>query len=98
MSYFVRIILVSAIYVSGISAAAYAAEECESWESGYSIASITEDGFKVKLNDGSMWRVEDPKGAMIADGWQSNEKIEICNDNKLHNTDEDEAIHVRKLQ
>jgi len=77
-------------FILSCSSAAYAAHECESWASA-SLASVLENGGKITLDDGSIWRI-DPQDIVMSARWQPNASIEICGNHTLTNTNEGESV------
>ena len=65
-------------------------------ESGHWIDSVTDDGSVIKLEDGSLWKVDD---ADIVDSalWLPTTDIVVC-DGKLINTEDNESVGARRIE
>lgn len=67
-----------------------------SCESGHWIKSVTDDGKIIHLEDGSLWEVSDVDTADFA-LWLPVSNIVVCDD-KLINTDDNEAVEATRIQ
>ena len=75
----------------------HAQPSCESWSAGHAVASVTEDGNKIQLDNGTTWRVNE-QDQKLAKRWKPGAPIEICDDQKLTNTAEKESVIAEQLQ
>jgi len=66
--------------------------ECED---GHWIEDVMDDGALIKLEDGSLWKVDD---ADVGDSaaWVAATEIVVC-DGKLINTDDDETVEAERI-
>lgn len=69
-----------------------ASSECES---GHWIDSVMDDGGLIKLEDGSLWKVDD-SDTIDSDLWLPTSEIVICG-GKLINTDDSESVYAVKI-
>ena len=66
--------MIAVLVVYLYSAVALAASTCED---SHSIKSVNPDGTVIKLEDGTVWRI-DLDGAMITASWKPTTKISVC--------------------
>jgi len=66
-------------------------------ESGHWIDNVMSNGEIIKLEDGSLWKVNssDTYNSAI---WIAIDNIVICDDNKLINTDDNTAVSVNQIK
>lgn len=65
-------------------------------ESGHWIKSVMDDGNLVKLEDGSIWKV-DPVDTVDSSLWLTTSDIVACDD-KLINTDDNEVVNAKRIK
>jgi hypothetical protein len=65
-------------------------------ESGHWIESVTDDGSIIKLEDGSIWRVDDADTVDSA-LWLATTEIVVC-DGKLIDTDDNESVEAQRIR
>jgi hypothetical protein len=71
----------------------YASSVCES---GLSIISVLNDGKLIKLDDGSLWEVDDAD-TVDSELWLTTEDVVICGD-KITDVDEEETVEATKIK
>ena len=65
-------------------------------ENGHWVESVSSNGEIVKLEDGSIWKI-DPVDAIYSMLWLPTTDIIVCDD-KLINTDDNETVSARRLR
>ena len=65
-------------------------------ESGHWIESVMDDGNLVKLEDGSIWKI-DPVDTVDSSLWLATSDIVAC-DGKLINTDDNEVVSAKRIK
>jgi hypothetical protein len=65
-------------------------------ESGYTLEFVSDDGDILKLDDGSVWRV-DPGDTIDAATWVPPVDVIVCDD-KIINLDDNEQVGVTRLR
>src|SRR5262245_11229030 len=65
-------------------------------ESGYWLANVSEDGLRIELDDGSVWRVESIEGVLTVH-WQRGTAISLCEE-ELVNVENDEAVVAERIR
>jgi hypothetical protein len=68
----------------------------EGCDSGHWINSVSDDGDIIKLEDGSIWKV-DSVDTIISTLWLPVTDVIVCDD-KIINTDDNESVSVTKLK
>jgi len=69
---------------------------CLACESGHWIDTVSDDGKIIKLEDGSIWEVDDVD-TVTTSLWLPTTEIVECDD-KLINTDDGESVSARRLK
>lgn len=87
----IRICLITFVFL--LSAPLARAVACED---GHWIADVLADGEILKLEDGSMWKV-DPTDTVDSALWLAPSDVVVC-DFTIVNVDEGETVHVRPLR
>jgi hypothetical protein len=65
-------------------------------EDGHWIDAVLADGKILKLEDGSLWKV-DPTDTITASLWLPISDVIVC-DEKIVNVDDEETVHVRRMR
>jgi hypothetical protein len=65
-------------------------------DDGYAIEAVLDDGNVIKLDDGSLWKV-DPVDAVTASLWSATDDVLVCDD-KIINVDDEETAHVHRIR
>ena len=68
----------------------------QSCDDGHWIESVLDDGGLIKLEDGSLWRV-DSIDTVTSSIWLPISNIIVC-DGKLINEDDNESVHAQRLR
>jgi hypothetical protein len=87
---FSKLILAAAL----IGFATSAARACDD---GYAVQAVLDDGNVIKLDDGSIWKV-DAIDAITASLWLATTDVLVCDDEKIVNVDDEETVHVRRIR
>jgi hypothetical protein len=90
-----RLTFVLAVIVAAISAQ-WSSANAQSCENGHWIEEVLSDGSVIKLEDGSLWKVDDVD-AVSSSIWLPMSEIVAC-DNKLINTDDNETVAAQRLR
>jgi hypothetical protein len=85
-----KVILVAAIAVFAVSVA-------RACDDGYSIQAILDDGNVIKLDDGSVWKV-DAIDTITASLWLATTDVLVCSDEKIINIDDEETVHAHRIR
>lgn len=86
----IRIYLTALFLLAGTLGHAFACED------GHWIEEVLADGQILKLEDGSMWKV-DPADTVDSALWLAPSDVVVC-DFTIINVDEGETVHVRRLR
>ena len=65
-------------------------------DSGHWIEAVIDDGHIIKLEDGSLWEIDDID-KLTAALWLPTSEIVVC-DGKLINTDDNETVEAHQLK
>jgi hypothetical protein len=67
-------------------------------EADHSIEFVSEDGTIIKLEDGSVWEVDDAD-SVVSSIWLPTSEVVVCEEKgTLINTDDNESVSVRRLK
>jgi hypothetical protein len=91
MTFYLYLIL--AILIIGGETQAIASNNCES---GLSVQAVMDDGKLIKLDDGSLWEVDDADTVDSA-LWLPASDVLICGD-KMTSIDDEETVEVTKIK
>lgn len=86
----IRVYLAASFLLAGPFGCAFACED------GHWIQEVLADGQILKLEDGSLWKV-DPADAVDSALWLAPSDVVVC-DFTIVNVDEGETVHVRRLR
>jgi hypothetical protein len=86
-----------AILIASVLAFALGASSTgHSCDDGYAIEAVLDDGNVIKLDDGSLWEV-DQSDAVAASVWSASADVLVCDD-KIMNVDDEETVHVHQIR
>jgi hypothetical protein len=75
----------------------FVASAARACDDGYAIQAVLDDGNIIKLDDGSIWRV-DPTDAVTASVWLATADVLVCDDEKIISVDDEETVHVHRIR
>ena len=82
---------------ASLALAVCASSPARSCDDGYAIEAVLDDGNVIKLDDGSLWKV-DSFDISTASLWTASDDVLVCNDGKIINVDDEETVHVHRIR